>query len=57
MGLHICNNCNYKTRCTNAFKNNLMCLSINPDIKKRRQLVFDNTELKEFVEFSREEYL
>ena len=51
MGLHICNYCDYKTIYTKAFKNNMICLSLNKKIKSEQQKRFDNTELKEFREF------
>lgn len=51
MGLHICNNCDYKFNCTKAFQNSLMCLSVNKNIKEKQERRFDNTEFKEFKEF------
>ena len=54
MGLHICNNCNYKRHCSNAFKNNLICSCANERIKLEQQQRFDDTDLKEFVEFVKE---
>lgn len=54
MGLHICNYCEHKTKCDNAFKNSLICTNINPKIKKEQEKRFDNTELKEFTEFLKE---
>lgn len=50
MGLHICNNCDYKDNCEKAFQNSLTCLSMNSRIKIERERIFDNTELKEFKE-------
>ena len=54
MGLHICNYCEYKTKCENAFKNSLMCTNINPNIKREQERRFDNTDFKEFTEFLKE---
>ncbi len=54
MGLHICNNCNYKMHCDNAFKNNLICSCANERIKSEQQQRFDNTDLKEFAKFVKE---
>ena len=54
MGLHICNYCEYKAKCENAFKNNLMCTNLNSNIKKKQEKRFDNTEFKEFVRFLEE---
>lgn len=51
MGLHICNYCDYKMNCTKAFKNNMICLSSNINVKLKQQKRFDDTELKEFREF------
>lgn len=51
MGLHICNNCDYKSNCTKAFSNDLICLSIDKNIKEEQERQFDNTEFREFKEF------
>lgn len=51
MGLHICNNCDYKDNCEKAFENSLVCLNTNSRIKYQQERKFDNTELKEFKEF------
>lgn len=51
MGLHICNYCEYKMNCSNAFKNNLICTSTNAKIKKQQEERFDNTEFRKFKEF------
>ena len=52
MGLHICNNCDYKMSCKNAFQNSLICTSTN--VKKKQESRFDRTEFKEFAEFLKE---
>lgn len=54
MGLHICNYCEHKTKCDNAFKNSLICTNMNPKIKKEQEKRFDNKEFKEFKEFLKE---
>lgn len=51
MGLHICNDCNYNTKCTQAFKNNLICLNPVKELKDEQIKRFDNVELKELKEF------
>lgn len=51
MGLHICNNCDYNLNCTQKFQNNLICLSLDRNIKQEQEKRFDNTEFKEFKEF------
>lgn len=51
MGLHICNNCDYKSNCTKAFENSLICSSLNKKVRKEQEKRFDNTEFKEFKEF------
>lgn len=51
MGLHICNNCDYKTKCMRAFENNLICLNPIKEIKKEQTKRFDDTEFKKLKEF------
>ena len=51
MGLHICNNCNYKAKYTQAFQSNLICLNLIKELKDEQIKRFDNTELREFKEF------
>jgi len=51
MGLHICNNCDYNTKCKEKFQNDLICLSPIKELKDAQTKRFDNTELREFKEF------
>lgn len=51
MGLHICNNCNYNTKCKKAFQNELICLNPIKALKEEQTKRFDNTDLREFKKF------